>query len=221
MSCLAHTLYLYHHGTHAPDTRSLSLILLWRCLGRGGLLWNSNFMGSGCVRTPTLPLLCKSFTWSVLDDVMFHYTFWFGDNGSCQAMHDCPNKGALWGPYTPSTPPKNIPASLEGCHPSIQHVSAEHKATCGVLGGPFTLAVAMVVVVVMPVVCCCSMARAQTTLVQSNLQYPAMKYVGLGGGYIHDWAILSSNTEGNRSWLVSKSRNLRAYKLMYTVGRTQ
>ncbi len=71
-SCLAHTPYLYHHGPQAPDIRSLSLILLWRCLGRGCLLWNSSFTGSRCVRTPSSPLLRKSYTWSVLDNVMFH-----------------------------------------------------------------------------------------------------------------------------------------------------
>jgi hypothetical protein len=66
----------------------IKLIQLWLCLGRGGLLWNSNFMGSGCVRTPTStsPLLRKSFTWSVLDKVMFHCTLWFGDHGSCEYL---------------------------------------------------------------------------------------------------------------------------------------
>ncbi len=58
-------------GPHSSSLSSLpictwhkviELILLWRCLGRGGLLWNSNFMGSGCVHTPTSPLLLKSFT---------------------------------------------------------------------------------------------------------------------------------------------------------------
>ncbi len=69
---------LSFHGTQAPDTRLLSLILLWHCLGRGGLLLNSSF--------PTPPLLNKSFTWSVLNNVMFHCTFWFGDHGSCQYL---------------------------------------------------------------------------------------------------------------------------------------
>jgi hypothetical protein len=45
----------------------IKLILLWRRLGRGGLLRNSHFMGSGCGRTPTSSLLRKSFTWSVFD----------------------------------------------------------------------------------------------------------------------------------------------------------
>jgi hypothetical protein len=39
----------------------------------------------------------------------------------------------------------------------------------------------------------------------SVLQYPAMKYVGLGGSHIHNWrfahqpAILYSDAEGNKS----------------------
>ncbi len=46
--------------------------------------------------------------------------------------------GALWGPYTPSTPPKITSASLEGCKLFIRSVGAERKASCGALGGHFT-----------------------------------------------------------------------------------
>jgi hypothetical protein len=52
-------------------------------------------------------------------------------------MHHRQNKGALWGPYTPSTPPQNTSACSEGCCPSIQSVGVERKASCGVLGGHF------------------------------------------------------------------------------------
>ncbi len=54
----------------------------------------------------------------------------------CGNVH-CQNKGALWGPCTYSTTQKKISACLGGCHPSIQSVSAERKASCGVLGGHF------------------------------------------------------------------------------------
>ncbi len=52
-------------------------------------------------------------------------------------MINCHNIGVFWGPYTPSTAPKIIPACLGGCRPSIWHVSMEHKASCGVLGVHF------------------------------------------------------------------------------------
>ncbi len=74
------------HGLHAPDTRSLSLILLWQCLGRGGLLWNTNLWGASCVRTPSSPLLHKTCTLSVSVVVKFHCTFWSGDHGSCNCL---------------------------------------------------------------------------------------------------------------------------------------
>ncbi len=45
--------------------------------------------------------------------------------------------GVLWGPYTPSTPPKITSASSVGCKLFIQSVGVECKASCGVLGGHF------------------------------------------------------------------------------------
>jgi hypothetical protein len=45
--------------------------------------------------------------------------------------------GALWGPYTPSTPQKITSASLGGCKLFIRSISAERKASCGALGGHF------------------------------------------------------------------------------------
>jgi hypothetical protein len=53
------------------------------------------------------------------------------------AIHHRPNKGALWRPYTPSTPPKITSASSGGCTLSIWSVGAECKASCGALGGNF------------------------------------------------------------------------------------
>jgi hypothetical protein len=53
------------------------------------------------------------------------------------AIYHCRNKGALWEPYTPSTPPKIISASLGGCYLFIQSFDAECKASCGALGGHF------------------------------------------------------------------------------------
>ncbi len=53
-------------------------------------------------------------------------------------MHHHRNKGALWGQYTPSTPPKKITAaSSGGYHPSIWSVGTKGKASCGALGGHF------------------------------------------------------------------------------------
>jgi hypothetical protein len=46
--------------------------------------------------------------------------------------------GALWGPYTPSTPPPKITsASLGGWKLFIWSISVECKASCGALGGYF------------------------------------------------------------------------------------
>jgi hypothetical protein len=45
--------------------------------------------------------------------------------------------GVLWGPYTPSTPQNITSISSEGCKLFIWSVSAEHKASCGALGGHF------------------------------------------------------------------------------------
>ena len=65
----------------------IELILLWHCLGRGGLLWNINSWGASCSVAPILsPLLCKSCTWSVSDDVMFPSLFWWGDHSSCNHL---------------------------------------------------------------------------------------------------------------------------------------
>ncbi len=55
------------------------------------------------------------------------------------AMMNGHNIGVFWGPYTPSTAPKNISACLGGYHPSIRHVSVERKASCGALRGRFHL----------------------------------------------------------------------------------
>ncbi len=52
-------------------------------------------------------------------------------------IHHHHNKGALWGPYTLSTPQKITSASLRGCNLFIQSVSMEGKASCGALGGHF------------------------------------------------------------------------------------
>ncbi len=43
------------------------------------------------------------------------------------------NIGVFWGSYTPSTASKIIVACSGGCHPSIQPVSMEQKASCGAL----------------------------------------------------------------------------------------
>ncbi len=45
--------------------------------------------------------------------------------------------GALWGPYTPSTPQEITSASSGGCKLFIWSVGTERKASCGVLGGHF------------------------------------------------------------------------------------
>jgi hypothetical protein len=37
----------------------------------------------------------------------------------------------------PQPPPKNTCPSSGGCHPSIRSIGAEHKASCGALGGHF------------------------------------------------------------------------------------
>ncbi len=62
---------------------------------------------------------------------------WPSKHSNVVAMYHCQNKGALRGPYTPSTPQKIITAWLGGCRPSIQRIGAERKASCGALGGHF------------------------------------------------------------------------------------
>ncbi len=55
----------------------------------------------------------------------------------CCGNSSSPEQGALWGLYTPSTPPKITSASLRGCKLFIQIVSMERKASRGALGGHF------------------------------------------------------------------------------------
>ncbi len=62
---------------------------------------------------------------------------WPSKHSFAPAMMNCHNIGVFWGPYTPSTAPKIIPTCLGGCRPSIWHVGAERKASCGVLGVHF------------------------------------------------------------------------------------
>ncbi len=51
------------------------------------------------------------------------------------AMMHRHNIGVFWGPCTPSTASKIIPACLGGCRPSIQRVGVEQKVSCRALGG--------------------------------------------------------------------------------------
>ncbi len=72
--CLART--LHYSWPTCTCYKIIKLILLWRCLGRGGLLWNTNSWGASCGIAPiSSPLLCKFCTWSVFDDVMFQAYF--------------------------------------------------------------------------------------------------------------------------------------------------
>ena len=83
--CLART--LHYSWPTCTCHKIIELILLWRCLGRGGRLWNTNSWGASCGVAPiSSPLLRKSCTWSVLDDVMFPSLFWWGDHGSCNHL---------------------------------------------------------------------------------------------------------------------------------------
>ena len=72
--CLART--LHYSWPTCTWHKIIELILLWCCLGRGGLLWNTNSWGASCGVAPiSSPLLRKSCTWSVSDDVMFQAYF--------------------------------------------------------------------------------------------------------------------------------------------------
>ena len=83
--CLART--LHYSWPTCTWHKIIELILLWRCLGRGGLLWNINSWGASCSVAPvSSPLLRKSCTWSVSDDVMFPSLFWWGDHSSCNHL---------------------------------------------------------------------------------------------------------------------------------------
>ncbi len=62
---------------------------------------------------------------------------WPSKHSNVVAIHHCQNKGALWGPYTPSTPPKITSANWGGCNLFIQSIVMECKASCGALGGHF------------------------------------------------------------------------------------
>ncbi len=88
---------------------------------------------------------------------------WPSKHSDIVAMHHHRNKGLLWGPYTPSIPPKNTSPSSEDCS-SIWSIGAERKASGGVLGGHFLPVAAMAVAVVMPVVFC---AKATEILINA------------------------------------------------------
>jgi hypothetical protein len=62
---------------------------------------------------------------------------WPSKHSFVPAMMNCHNIGVFWGPYTPSTASKIISACSGGYPPSIRHVGAKHKVSCGVLGGHF------------------------------------------------------------------------------------
>ncbi len=87
---------------------------------------------------------CQCFKW--MDDNPPSLRTFFGGGWGCvwpskcsfvPAMMNCHNIGVFWGPYTPSTAPKIIPACSAACRPSIRHVGMERKASCGALGGHF------------------------------------------------------------------------------------
>ncbi len=58
---------------------------------------------------------------------------WPSKGSFVPAMMHFHNIRVFWGSYTPSTAPKIVLASLEGCHPSIQCIGAECKL--GLMGG--------------------------------------------------------------------------------------
>jgi hypothetical protein len=62
---------------------------------------------------------------------------WPSKHANFVVMNHCRNKGVLWEPYTPSTPPKIISVYFGGYDPFIWHVGVEHKASCRALGGHF------------------------------------------------------------------------------------
>ncbi len=66
-----------------------------------------------------------------------HMRLWPSKHSNVVAIHHCRNKGARWGPYTPSTPQKITSASLRGRNLFIWSAGAERKASCGALGGRF------------------------------------------------------------------------------------
>ncbi len=69
-------------------------------------------------------------------------------------IHHCRNKGALWGPITPSTPPQNYTCKLGGLLPiHLMRWRGAQRLMWGARG-PFLPAAAMVVAVVTPVVFC-------------------------------------------------------------------
>ncbi len=75
---------------------------------------------------------------------------WPSKRSFVPAMMNHHTIGVFWGPYTPLAAPQIISACSGGCHPSIQRVGAERKASCGALGGHFRrrqLWLAMVVLV--------------------------------------------------------------------------
>ena len=55
--CLART--LHYSWPTCTWHKIIELILLWRCLGRGGLLWNTNSWGASCLRNRHHPYCAK------------------------------------------------------------------------------------------------------------------------------------------------------------------
>ncbi len=62
---------------------------------------------------------------------------WPSKRSFVPAMMHRHNIGVFWGPYTPSTAAKITSACLGGYRPSIRHVCAQRKASCGALGGHY------------------------------------------------------------------------------------
>ena len=73
--------YMHLTQDHRVDS---TLALPWE--RRSALEQQISGVQAVCVAPISSPLLRKSCTWSVLDDVMFPSLFWWGDHGSCNHL---------------------------------------------------------------------------------------------------------------------------------------
>jgi hypothetical protein len=89
---------------------------------------------SACSEDHPPSIQCVNLGFGVVGECL-----WPSKHSNVMAMHHHHNKGVFWGPYTLSSPPKDISAYPGDHPPSIQHVRAVLIAFCGVLWGCFCL----------------------------------------------------------------------------------
>ena len=124
--CLART--LHYSWPTCTWHKIIELILLWRCLGRGGLLWNTNSWGASCLRNQhhpcyANPVLGQYWTMSCSQAYFGEVTMALVIILFCRKILPLHELGILcWGtpphPHLPTTP--RILDSKLSCHDQMR-----------------------------------------------------------------------------------------------------